>query len=211
MAPVDSLGSRATSCRRLRLADLDEVQLGRQLRRQVHDDGSPVRVVASMAAGIVADVLTTTRSPSSQPLRQVAGDVVARCLLADRDQHAHGVARPSVNSGGSVASSSGGSTKRSSVTALTASPPTLGSVRWSASPRQGQDARARCPRAAAGRRCPRRGRRPGASGCACRPGRWSAPEGRGARRRGPARGGRGPPWSRRSRPSPRRPRRTRRT
>ena len=127
--------------------------------------------------------------------------------------------RPSVSSGGSVASSSGGQhevvevdgrgggSRRSCRHHLAGA---VAAARLVALD-EGEDARARCPRAAGGRRCPRRGRRPGASGCACRRGRWSAPAGRGARRRAPGRRGRAPPWWRRSRPSPRRPRPTRRT
>ena len=84
--------SRAPSMPSAAAAHLDEVQPGRQLGREVDDDGPPSGVVASIAAGIVADVLTTTRSPASQPRGQVAGDALAWRLLADRHQHPHGVA-----------------------------------------------------------------------------------------------------------------------
>ena len=71
---------------------------------------------------------------------------------------------------------------------------------------QARDAR---PRAAGGRRCPRRGTPPGASGCACRRGRPSRSAAPGARRPGSRSAGRARPSRIRSRPSPRtaRPRR----
>ena len=57
------------------------------------------------------------------------------------------------------------------------------------------------PRAAAGRRCPRRGRRPGASRCAGRRGRPRAPGARGARRPAPGRRAPAPPSTRRRPPA----------
>ena len=157
---------------------------------------SPSGVVASMAAGIVADVLITTRSPASQPRRQVAGRARPG-RLARRSTPASARRRggPSVSSGGSVASSSRrqderGRGRRSGRWPWRSCRHHLaGAVAAARLGRldEGEDRRARWPRAAGGPRCPRRGTRPGASGCACRRDRWSAPAARGARRRAPGR------------------------
>ena len=197
-------------------ADLDEVQAGRQLGGEVDDDG-----VAARRRGV---------DGGRDGRRRVDHDEVARVAATSTGRgRCSGGAAPRRSTPSSARRRGGRASARAArwppARAAGRSGRGRRSGRWpgahaattSLAPvpaarlvavDQGEDGRARCPRAAGGRRCPRRGRRPGASGCACRRGRWSAPAGRGARRRAPGRRGRGPPWWRRSRPSPRRPRPT---
>ena len=171
------------------------------------------RGAASSAAGSVAEVLTTSRSPGARncgrsPKRACDDRAVVRARRRAARRRRGRARAPR-------AARAPPSAQRRAASALT--PRTLGELAGAvAAARQSaldqrEQARARSPRAAAGRRCPRPGTPPGASACACRPGR---PCRRAARVLGGEdrrRAARARPSTSRSRPSPRtaRPRRPR--
>ena len=130
------------------------------------------RRAAGSAAGSVADVLTTTRSPGAQEVGQVARPARARAAVAARRRagarrRARARAPRAARGPRAPGQLEGGLRAHAATVELGVAVAPAGQV----ARRSGRAARARCPRAAGGRRCPRPGTPPGASRCACRRGR----------------------------------------
>ena len=145
---------RASAARRAQVA------VARRRREPELHRRSPSRAVERR--GSVAEVLTTSRSPAREEPRQLAeAGVDERAIVrASRRAARRRRGRSPRTSGGSCASSA-----QQGARARSRAPPprdrARGSGRSEARPRSARAGRARSPRAAAGRRCPRPGTPPG--------------------------------------------------